>query len=1213
MIRVHVKTGLLGEAERFTFTVPAGTTAAALLERVTDMLPQGTVGMAVNGRRLSRDELEDPISDGSQVLIAPNPDAIVGGLVVQALITAAVSFAVNYVVSLLTPKPKPPGVPQERGDESSAAEAWGGVQTNFGQGMPVPYSYGRIAVGGQYISTDVFATTGSGTQQEFLRLILALGEGPMDKIGNQKLIERNGLGGWSGIPGGSGGTIPSNIEVNGNLLDHTNTLPGARIWTRPGDIDQTPLPTNPFRGASSTFSVGERLDDVDAEAIFTYAGTDDIATVAFTIAFPAGVYNQDPQGNLTAYPVQFELRWRPQATTTWRLFFIPGTGVTRPTVTIGNQPQLGTAVQSFGGDFNQFSNPQPGPFEVRVKRITPRGGTNVVDQALWRQVVLNINQEFAYPRIALLGMEILASGKLSGALPQVKVRLDALLVRVWDSSLGFSDRTWDVPAAPFNWMTYPPGRNPAWVAIDFLTSDWGLGKWLSDDDLDLESFRRWSIFCDSDPNPGSPWNEPAFTTDFTNDNPRPAWEVFLKICAAGRATPVMRGNKIGVVYQYRDAHSDSLVSVPAKSVVQLFTSGNVEDVQVTWLPKANRPTAVQYQFINEAKGYQQDVLTVEDQEGALNTPNATIVDQWRPEVIQAYGVVRESQLIREGWFFHRINRLIRREISFVTGPWALAADIGDLIEFEHEILRPFSSDVPTAMQILTGGSSVSQVVVDHPVSGSGLELVVRNKSDGAVSRADINTVTPVAGGTQLDLAAFIEAEVGSPCAVGVKDKITQAYEIVDISLNQKLKREVRALQWVPEVYDVLPSSITGSENPETVVSQADAGAQSSLIVSDVTVVALPDASHLVSWNKPEGRGEALCRVFVQDAAVGVWFLVAETRLSEARYGGFLPFGSYQVAVSIENSLGVFQLPEEAANLAFQPEEFPTFSPPRVSNLRQFQFTDGVNLAWDHLDVRDLAYYEVRVGASWASAEVVYRGMQPEHFWRNPRFEPLSVPVWVAARSRSGLYGRPQSFTGSNWSPHDKSLEASQSHLPTAQTFDVFDGVSIVSNQYQLDAGRRVGTVTLEEFEPNGTVGAAPWYWFLSYDWREIENATVDEWNFQLNSGEARWRTLDTRQASPGRPGVDWQTQVDDLDVAIDDLPDDLLVQGHVGEPGSHTALLVEVRYRVNSVWTPYIGFEQGVFMSSNQSPDRIQFRLTLARESERWDIFVPRMTIQAYL
>jgi hypothetical protein len=1200
-VRVHAKLGLLGDDGRVSYTVGGTLSANELLRDEERLTKSGKIAVFVNGEELPASKWDEPIDAEAEVVLAPTPGGGIDllAILIYAVVMAAVSTAVNYAMQALNPPPKPPGLPQERGDESSPTYSWGGVQTVFGQGGLVPFVYGRHAVGGQVIYTDVFARTIAGNLSEELRVIYALSEGPIAKIGDVEAVEVDALGGWSGQV--SGGTIPDHIRLNNNLLDAADPLPGAFVYIRPGTLDQTPLPSNPFRGSTSELIVNERLDDGGAEAIFTVSTSDLISTIGFVISFPGGLFQQDPQGNLSAYPVDFEPRWRPQGQSSWRVFYRPQTGLPIFTVTFGVNPSLGTVVESFGGDLQQLGQEFNGPIEIQLRRVTPRGGTDVVSQCVWRSIGVNFAALLAYPRVALLGMQILATGRLSGSLPALHARVDGCEVRVWDDVDGFSDPTWEVPAAPHNFMTNPPGRNPAWILGDFLTQPWGLGNWITDNDVDWDSLRRWSIFCDIDPNVGAPWGEAAFTFDGVGDAPRPAWETVLAICAAGRATPVIRGRKIGVVYQYRDAHSDAGVSVAAKAPVQTFTSGNVEQVQVNWLPKHERPTAFQFQFLNEDKLWEQDVLTVEDQEGALNDPSTIRPDLWRPEVIQAFGETRPNQLIRRGWWLHRVNRLVRRELSFVTGPWALAAEIGDLFEFQHDVLRPFSADVPVAQNVLVGGAATSTVTVDHPVSGGGLEIVVRNP-DGEPERADISTTTPVTGGTQLGLASTVTVDAGAPCAVGLKDKLTEIYQIVAITIARNLKREVRALQWVPGIYDPLPSSIATDTPVDDFLEQANAAAPP-LGASDLRIVTLRGGAHRITWVQPPLHTELPARVYARDPLVGAWYLLGESTSRFLDYEHFAPLKAYEVAVVLDNQLGGFGLPDDGEILAFEAEEFPLFGAPLPRNVRIDQLKEGLRIRWEPLEPLDLQNYEIRIGAHWATGERVYRGKLPAADILAPPTGPATYQI--AARSRSGLYS-PRAVELATWA-HGLAQEATVDELDGGTPGGTHSGTEYVSatQTIELQDETFLGTYTGEIVDCGYQ---APFLFLVHVDGEEIDPVTIDELTFAIDSGEAIWRTCNTRPASPMIPGVNWETLVDDFAIPIDDLPDDLLVQGFRGESGHRTIARVESRYYVDSAWGDWTEHENGVRIA-----ERIQVRVFLGRERTNLTRTIHTFTVEALI
>jgi hypothetical protein len=1320
MIRLHVRKGLLGTDGVETLPVYArpGLTAQALAFEVANHLPRSVaIECAVNGRRLNDDELDDDLPDGSDVMLLPitSSGIEVGAILVQAIIAAAVSFGVSYVISLITPRPRPDGLGQDRGDESSPTYAWDGIQTNYGQGFPVPWVYGRHAVGGQVIYTDVYAANNTVGLDDRLRIVLALCEGPVARIGDTVAADINNLGAITppgGVTPSTYSLLPSEIRVNGNALinptqvtqvwemfvtpwqsltatpqapaigtqvafynlgQYSPTLqtrvgtgtvfnyrdgnvtrpdvvitsgrgpnagefvvaglnppqfdpgpppgyelqhdwsqvilagsatrlsevPGVRAWIRPGNMDQTPLPGDAFPGAISTFSPNASLNENDDQFVYTYSATDEVQTIAFVLVFPSGLFATSSSGSIVSASVTFDFEWRRVGEQSWRAWWDPDTQAGLPVSLTITEASNKVVARTFRGSTRRnVDAPIYGPIEVRVRRRSQSGGATVSTAAVWRNVSVASPQTLTYPRVALLGLELGAGSRFAGGLPDCYVRVDGSKVRVWDATNGWSAPTWDVPAAPFNFNTYPPGRNPAWILLDFLLAPWGLGRWLTEDDVDLPSFRRWAAFCDDDPSPASPWNEAAFCCDVVGDAPRPAWEWVLAICAAGRAAPIAKNGKISVSYQYRDAHGDAGVSVPAKSAVQLITSGNCEEVQVTWLPKANRPTAYLFQFLNETALYAQDVLPVEDSEGTLNDPANLQPDTYRPETVQAYGVTRPSQLYREGMFRHRVQRLIRRELTFRTGPWALAAEVGDLIQFEHETLRPFGADVPTAMSVAKTATATNQIEVDHTVVGA-TQVVVRDINGVAQTRT-ITAITISGGISRLTVSGSPVTIVrGAACVVGLTSKLVETYEVVSITLGQDLKREVRCLQWVPAVHDPMTPAMYSAEGIDATESTPSSYLRQPVQeddpdAEDVQVAAQPDGTHRITWRRPIARSQSRARVYVR-GATSTWQVIDETSGDEVQWIGAAAGQAYRVAVCLERVDGNYQLPEQAVVRDVVVEEFAALIVPAPSNTSATDAADHVAVKWDDIGMRDVAGYELRVGGCWSAAKTIYAGRQPA-----ARLEqaPYGGTLLVAARTIGGTFGQIARIAAPAWRPYGTAVVASLDDLATTPA-GTHSGTVYSGGQITLTAGTLDGTYT----GPETLLGfQAAAYWQVSCEASEIELLTVDALAFTIGSGEALWRTLDGRPASPLAPGIDWQTTVDDLALAIDDLPSSFLVTGNVGEPGSHTRVAVESRYYANGAWSSWATHADQYRVAS-----RMQARVRLLREDIGYTVAVARL------
>lgn len=1196
-MRVHHKEGLLGEGKVQRFEIPSadGLTARKVLRIVREGVARDTgkiqvrpLGIAVNGRLLREPELDLQLPDGAEIVVAsPQQGTEVLVFIGNIILTAVIGAALGYVVMLLFPPPKPRGLQQDRGDDSSATYAWDGITTSYGQGQPVPIVSGRMAVGGQVIYTRVDVPVFGS--EEFLLIVLALCEGQIHRIGDTLAADVRQLGAEQG-PGPINPPLPSTLYLNG-IQQATQSQNDVTAWLRSGSLNQPLLPvlTTTAKSAfpdtaTTSFLVNAPIDDFDSEAIFAFEGTDAVATVQFVIAFPFGLYAQNSSGGIGAVDVHLEFFWRPDGQTTWNAIG----STSGATQSVGYAAFTQTRAIGGPGGVN-------GPLEFRVVRRSSSFtfGTQV-GNIVWRQVVISNPNRFSYPGTALLGLRMRANGQNRGTLPQVQVRVDGILVRVWDESLGFSDPCWDVPAAPFDWMDNPPGRNPAWIALEWCTNEfWGLGRWLSVEQIDLPSLRRWSILCDQEPNPDDPWNEPAFTCDFVADAPRPAWERLLAICQAGRCSPMWIGGKLTFVYQYRDAHSDGLVSVPAKTPVQLFTTTNIEDFSIQWLQRRGRSNLIVYQFLNEAKNYAQDVLPVPDTEVALDDPLDPTSEDLNPETVQIYSVTRPSQLLREGVFTHRLTRLTSHKISFRTGPWALAATVGDLIDVENEVLRPFGDDQPMSCVIEADGVATAAMIVGHVVTGTSLRVVFR-APDGKPKQATINSLTALAGGrTQLNLATNETFKAGAPAVIGKVAKLTKTYQIVAISLSQDLKREVEAIEWVPAAFD--PIGPDFFSEPAEVPVAPDEERSASL----VSVDAQSGGGHVLGWIS-DGQRTSRARVWMRSEGVDQWFLLGESRTGALETKALAPHRSYEIAVCFDQGQGSFTSPEAVDPSTITAPEFPRQELPRVAALTIDSANDGLRFRWPGYAHRDFDYYELRAGANWVTARPVYRGPLEECFLAKP---PAASTFQVAMRTKAGLYGPPAIAT-TDWSPPNKEAFVEKDELDTTP-----DG-TLTNFDYEPVAKRLTLTDGIGEYEAleldAGFV--APWEWRVEHDYTLVDGRTCGEATEACGSGEARWSTCAFRPPSAAMPGVHFDGPLcGDMTTPIGDLSPFEMCGGS-GQLGALAQVDLESRSDDGGGFSDWRAHVDGVVVSQ-----KLQVRARVRRASARVNVEITKLVSQGYL
>ena len=330
-------------------------------------------------------------------------------------------------------------------------------------------------------------------------------------------------------------------------------------------------------------------------------------------------------------------------------------------------------------------------------------------------------------------------------------------------------------------------------------------------------------------------------------------------------------------------------------------------------------------------------------------------------------------------------------------------------------------------------------------------------------------------------------------------------------------------------------------------------------------------------------------------------MVGETAGDQIDWQGFVPGVSYRIAVVLQQPSGEWDLPESSPQLTLVGQEFAPFSPQQLSNVLVLDAGDHVLVSWDPQGARDVEGYELRVGSDWASARQIYSGQACSVRLTSP---PLGGVALLAARGTSGLFGEPQILTLPDWKPLN-TVQASFVNEFASTPGGVHSGTAFGSSVIALSGSGLEGTYTSVELDL--TYQATAW-WQVSVDQLELDLVTVDEIEFEVGSGEAKWRTVNTRPASPASAGIDWETTVDDLAVLVEDLPSSRLAGGIAGEPGSHTRVLVESRFYVSGAWTSWSRHGD-----QWRAASKMQARLTLGRESTRYETSVSRLRLAANL
>ena len=525
--------------------------------------------------------------------------------------------------------------------------------------------------------------------------------------------------------------------------------------------------------------------------------------------------------------------------------------------------------------------------------------------------------------------------------------------------------------------------------------------------------------------------------------------------------------------------------------------------------------------------------------------------------------------------------------------------------------------------------------LDHAVELGGGETyaAVIALDDGTLQQVEI---TQAPGSypafTDLSLVGSTDLEVSKEAVVvfGIVTEEVLQFQIRSISLTGSMDRRVQALQWDPTVHADIYVAPPAEAGPDEILDSLHGGALSpSTLRGNPELELVPrvadlhldpnetPGSHTLRWSPtlPVGANTRRARVYMRATKVpevvtygwpggggaaelplleNQWTLLGETKGTEFHLESLGTLEVYDFAVAEGDTRGAYQTVDAASQLlAVEIPEFPPLAPRAGPTIRAYNKEDGVLIQWDEVHDEDTDYYEVRQGPSWAHGDRVVCTPCTQFFHRYPR--RTTQPYRVRAISRHGIGSQTYvTLAGTNWLPPDFALDTENEEYPSlAATPGVETDVSYnqVTREMSLIAGKYIGTYVSAELD---LTTKAKRYWWANVSTRGEDNDLVDDWDFIVESGEAKFREVDDREATHARPGQNLTTRVDDVPVPVDTLPDFAVAQGLANLTREYAGTIIETRFHDGTVWGAY-----AIQPSCTQLIDaaRMQVRITMARDN----------------
>lgn len=650
----------------------------------------------------------------------------IGQVMQAALISAGIGSLVGGVMGYLMPTPH---VPTPDGTDNTPTYSWSGVQNIIGEGTTMPLVFGKHRVGGAIVEAFISGDRESGlSEKKYLNVISALSEGEIDSV------------------------VPGSIQLNKKDIELYGDI---KHQVRTGTWDQTAM--NGFSKIVRHHSLSRAVLKCNKPYIYKTNGVVDSAVL--DVSFNA-LYKMDGE-NLTKNTVKFDIEYILYE----KRNDIPWTKHGTLVATAESRSQVEFR-------YNLAPLPTRDQYLIRVTRRTP-DATKVTEacDANLAAVSEVENASLRYPHTALLGMQILATDQLSGAMPSITADVKGLKFR----------DVRDLEKAPA-WTD-----NHANIIFGALTDHrFGLGRWFNEGMVDIESLKALADYCDEEAtykywdSAIGAWKtkkEKRHAFNMVLDQPMKASEFIEMVCTSCRAMPYWSGDKLKFA-----------IDRPSEPA-QLFSMGNIiaDSFEETYYGMLDVPNQIEATFYDEEDDFNRHTVVAVDK-ARMDEPTFS-------RQIQIKGTTKMSRIKRDTMFALKKARALGTSITFSAGVDAVVVEPGDVFLFQHH----------TPEYGLAGGRIKkvlqSSVLLDTPAEvEQGVQYCLRIRRRDNTQKV-YNLVAEVSGETrEIKLNEIPQCAVGDVYAFGMIKKEAKPYRVTSITKKTDNTVEISGEVYNESVY-----------------------------------------------------------------------------------------------------------------------------------------------------------------------------------------------------------------------------------------------------------------------------------------------------------------------------------------------------------------------------------------------------------------------------
>lgn len=436
------------------------------------------------------------------------------------------------------------------------------------------------------------------------------------------------------------------------------------------------------------------------------------------------------------------------------------------------------------------------PFSIKVERVTDdSNSTKISNNTFWSSYTEIIDQAFAYPNTALVGMKI--DSEYFSSEPTRNYEFYGLMVKVPANYDPFNHTyTSDIWNGEFKveWT-----NNPAWIFYDLVTNNrYGMGQRLADFGIDKWQLYAIGRYCDELVPDGFGGKEPRMTCNIWITDQRKAYDLLNDLTSVFRAMPIWNGQALTAV---QDRASDPVWTFNNANVIGGFTRQRSS-------MKARHNT-IHVEYVDAQDSYEKKIESVS---------NDQMVARYGQNIkkVTAFGCTSRGQAYRTGRWILETERLETETISFTVGQEGLPIlpyDVFEVADSEYAGLN-------------IGGRIVSsngtKVVLDREIEiddGSYLSYVSNNaitENVKIVSYDNSNKTVTLAK----SVGTLPEKTVWGLSTKRISKGLYRAISIKENDNGDSKTYTITGLQHVPEKENIVINGTHFDPKPQTIYGEA---------------------------------------------------------------------------------------------------------------------------------------------------------------------------------------------------------------------------------------------------------------------------------------------------------------------------------------------------------------------------------------------------------